>query len=705
MADHYKPPKRRTHNHLCSETSPYLLQHQYNPVNWHPWGPLALRMSTDEKKPIFLSIGYSACHWCHVMEHESFENTAIADLLNEHFISIKVDREERPDLDQIYMSAVQLLTGRGGWPMSVFLTPQLKPFYGGTYFPPTDRAGLPGFQRILETLIQEWKQRPEEIQTHAQQLTTHIRNTASVPSSATALSEKMLDDAFLIQNKQFDDTFGGFGQAPKFPHSLDLRLLLRTWYRTGNPRPRQMAEHTLTHMSNGGIFDQLGGGFHRYSVDNRWLVPHFEKMLYDNALLIPCYLETFQLTGNSDYAETSRKTLDYVLSSMTHPDGGFYSTEDADSEGKEGTFYTWNVSEITTILGKRRAELFCSCYDVSKQGNWEGTSILNRPKTIAENAAWLGLSEKDLLHELKECSQLLLNKRNSRIRPDRDEKILTDWNALMIDACICGYRVLQDKRYLDAAVQAISFLLDNVRTPEGMLLHCYKNETAKFPAYADDYAYLIHALIQLYEATFDWKWIDTASQLAELFIEHFWDPEEYGFFFTGKNHETLITRPKIGRDNVTPSANGVAAFCFQRLSQLTANPRYALLTEQILNRYQSSIIDYPQICPQLLLALDEYLAPSRELVITAPDNSKDLKLLCQKINSLFLPNTVVAVLSEKHRRDHPLFQGKDIPDNQIALYLCQNNSCEVPVIGLSPALDKIRSLIPPHARNRNVENE
>ena len=461
-------------NRLAGESSPYLLQHQNNPVDWHPWGPEALALAQSADKPIFLSIGYAACHWCHVMEHESFENAAIARLMNENFVCIKVDREERPDLDHIYMSAVQLLTGRGGWPMSVFLTPELKPFYGGTYWPPSARMGMPGFDQVLLAVADAWKNRRAQAIEQASELTSHITGLTELPASEAVLSQAMIDQAGGTLERSFDFRHGGFGGAPKFPHPMDLQLLLRLWRRHRCDGLLQMVTTTLDKMAAGGIYDHLGGGFHRYSVDERWLVPHFEKMLYDNALLTAAYVEGFQATGNPEYARVVRETCDYVLRDLTDLAGGFYSTEDADSEGEEGKFYVWTPNEIAEVLGAEKTETFCYVYDVTDPGNFEGQSILNLPKAIEACAKIKQRGVDELRQELAESKAKLLAAREQRVRPGRDDKVLVSWNGLMIDALSRAAGALDERRYLAAARKAADFILQSMRRPDGRLLHTWR---------------------------------------------------------------------------------------------------------------------------------------------------------------------------------------------------------------------------------------
>ena len=614
---HGRPTPERPANKLAGETSPYLLQHARNPVDWHPWGPEALARSKAEDKPIFLSIGYSACHWCHVMEHESFENPAIAALMNEHFVNVKVDREERPDLDQIYMTAVQAMTSHGGWPMSVFLTPDLKPFYGGTYFPPTDSRGMPGFPRVLLGVHQAWVERRDDVLRSAGEMTDQLRSMGSVPAGQGGMDFAVLDEAARALLRAFDPRHGGFGAAPKFPHPMDLRVLLRQHARTGDAHALHAVRHTLEKMARGGIYDHLGGGFARYSTDESWLVPHFEKMLYDNALLASAYLEAYQATGDPEYARVVRETLDYVLGRMTGPEGGLYSTEDADSEGVEGKYYVWTVSELQSVLGAERAKEFAYVYDVTAHGNWEDHNILNQPKPLDQAAKMLGRNEAELRSDLAEDRARLLAVRDRRIPPGKDTKVLTSWNGLMLAALAEGARVLKDERYLHAAEKAAAFLLDRMRTESGRLLHTYKDGQARLNAYLDDYSNLIDGLTRLFEVTGEPRWIEAALDLSRVLIEEFADPDQGGFFYTGKSHEALIARQKDAYDNATPSGNAMAATALLRLGALTGRDDLTEAGRATLRSVQVVMEKAPTAAGQSLIALDFLLAPAREFAVIA----------------------------------------------------------------------------------------
>jgi uncharacterized protein YyaL (SSP411 family) len=679
-------------NRLSRETSPYLLQHQNNPVDWFPWGPEALARAKGEERPIFLSIGYSACHWCHVMEHESFENQGIADYLNQHFVCIKVDREERPDLDQIYMNAVQLMTGRGGWPMSVFLTPDLQPFFGGTYWPPTSGRGMPGFDQVLAAVADAWQNRREAAVAQAAEMTAHLQSVGEEENSGGwkaesggRLSLALLKSAEQKLQRAFDMSHGGFGTAPKFPHSMDLQVLLRMWQRHPGPESLHMVTLTLDKMASGGIYDHLAGGFARYSVDERWLVPHFEKMLYDNSLLMTAYLEAFTATHEEGFAKTVRETADYILKYMTDPAGGFHSTEDADSEGEEGKFYVWTPQEIEAVLGKERANIFCYVYDVTSEGNFEhGTSILNLPKTFSQCAAIKGIEVKKLEQNLAEMRQALLAVRDKRVRPGKDDKILVSWNALMIDALAKAGVVLSRPEYLAAAEKAANFILTKMSRSDGRLLHTYRHGEAKLDAYLDDYAYLVNSLVTLYESSSGEKWIDEAVRLADILLARFVDKERGGFYFTADDHEQLIARNKDLHDSSVPSGNAMAATALLRLGKLCGRNDYLSAAESALLAGLSVMTQAPTAAGQLLIALDMYIGPMPEIVVVGPENdetSAALKDLLQR----FIPRRVLG--RGKPGQQHSvhlasLFADRTSASDQPSIFICENFACQAPVSGL-----------------------
>jgi uncharacterized protein YyaL (SSP411 family) len=676
-------------NRLAQETSPYLRQHAHNPVDWYPWGAEALEKARALDRPIFLSVGYSACHWCHVMEHESFEDPEIARVLNEEFVSIKVDREERPDVDQIYMTAVQMLTGQGGWPMSVFLTPDLKPFYGGTYFPPDDRYGRPGFKRLLLALADAWRTRRNEVDLSAGQITEHLQSAGRVPSAAGDLSPELLANAVQVLRRAFDATHGGFGSAPKFPHPMELRLLLRIWHRFRNEQALQMARVTLDHMAMGGIYDQVGGGFHRYSTDREWLVPHFEKMLYDNALLTPSYLEAYQATGESLYREVAEETLGYLLREMTSPEGPFYSTQDADSEGEEGKFYVWSAGEFEQVLGKELAEVLGYVYGVTPQGNWEGHNILRRVKTHAQDARMLRISEMDLRRLLDEGKQKLYEARSRRVWPGRDEKVLTAWNGLMIGAFAQAAQVLDRPDYATAAARAADFLLTRMRAPDGRLLRTYSaGSEPKLNAYLEDYAFLADALVSLYEATFEPRWVEAALDLAELMVEQFWDPKDAGFYYTGRDHEELIARIKDPHDSSIPSGNSMAVTAFLRLAKLTGRMDLQEKAEAALRAFRGLIESSPTAAGQLLVALDFFLGPVQEFAVVGDPATEETRRVLRAVRKGFRPNKVVGLKApentERLEELVPLLEGKALV-GPVTTYVCENFACQAPLVGAEAA--------------------
>jgi len=676
----------RPSNRLSGETSPYLLQHRHNPVDWFPWGPEALARSRAENKPIFLSIGYSACHWCHVMERESFENAAIAEMMNQRFVNIKVDREERPDLDNLYMAAVQAMTGHGGWPMSVFLTPDLQPFYGGTYYPPTDSRGMPGFPRVLLSVERAWQERRDEIAAAALDMTRQLQTAGDVPSSGGDLGATLLDDAARSLGRMFEPVHGGFGSAPKFPHPMDLRVLIRHHARTGDKHALHMVRLTLDKMARGGIYDQLGGGFARYSTDEQWLAPHFEKMLYDNALLTTVYLEAFQLTKDPEYATIARETIDYILGRMTGPEGAFYATEDADSEGVEGKFYVWTLVEITEILGADRAKTFAAVYDVAEGGNWEHKTILNLAEPIPAVAKRLARDESSLRSELAEARAKLLAARETRIPPAVDTKVLTSWNGLMLAALAEASTILKEPKYAQAASKAADFLLKTMRTPEGRLLRTYKDGQAKLNAYLDDYANLIDGLTRLFEATGDRRWIEAALDLIRVMVDEFHDDTKGGFFYVGTSHETLIARQKDAYDNATPSGNAMAATALARLSALTGRNDLDMLARSTLQSVQMVMERMPTAAGQSLVALDFLIAPSREYAVIAGTNLQEFQVALQAISARFDPHKVVAPtpgpVSPELSRAVPLLADRPAKDGQVTTYICENFACQSPVVGV-----------------------
>jgi uncharacterized protein YyaL (SSP411 family) len=668
-------------NRLINETSPYLLQHAHNPVDWYPWGEEALAAARAENKPILLSIGYSACHWCHVMEHESFENEEIAGLMNESFVSIKVDREERPDLDHIYMNAVQLMTHHGGWPMTVFLTPEGVPFYGGTYFPPQDRHNLPGFPRVLISMAEAYRERPEDIQQTGASILAELNRLSLAQESNEPLTQELVALAFKGITKTYDPANGGFGGAPKFPPAMTLEFLMRVYHSTGSPEALEIVTNTCRKMADGGIYDQLGGGFHRYSTDARWLVPHFEKMLYDNALLSRAYLHYYQLTHDESARRIVEGVLDYVVREMTDANGGFYSTQDADSEGEEGKFFVWSPDEIAAVLDQEETALFSAFYDVTPGGNFEGKNILNVSRTMADVAKRAKVTAEHLGQSLERSRRKLFELRDNRVKPDRDEKILTAWNGMMLASFAEAAAILVREDYLKIAGRNARFLLDNLRRDD-LLLRSYQNATAKLNAYLEDYAFLSDGLLTLYEATGELEWFEAALSITNKMIEEFWDDQDGGFFYTGKSHESLIVRSKDYFDNATPSGNSVAAEVMLRLAALTDNHDYRRRAVAILRLIADSLRRYPSGFGRALSALDFYLGTPKEIAIIGDQDSPQTCLLRNAVWQPYVPNKVVAQAAPGDDRSTgqiPLLRDRALVNHSPAAYVCEHFTCSEPV--------------------------
>lgn len=666
-------------NRLAQESSPYLQQHGSNPVDWFPWGAEALARALAEDKPIFLSIGYAACHWCHVMEHESFEDAATAEILNRNFVCIKVDREERSDLDSIYMQAVVAMTGHGGWPMSVWLNPQREPFYGGTYFPPERRHGMPGFKELLRNLAEAWQQRRGELQENARAMLEHLRSPAAAGGAAGALPDAgLLPQALQAVLQSFDWSNGGWGAAPKFPQPMTIEFLLRQHVCSADPLALEMAERTLQAMAAGGMYDQLGGGFHRYAVDDHWLVPHFEKMLYDNAQLARVYLHAFQVTGKPLYKRIVEETCDYLLREMTEPGGGFYSAQDADSEGEEGRFFVWSVAEVREIL-KADALLFMEAFDVTAGGNFEGHSILHVQVPLALLAEKYKLAEAEVESRLARARMQLWAVREQRIKPLRDEKVLTAWNGLALAALAEAARVLGRADYLLAAQRNAEFVLGTLHTANGRLLRTWRaGSPAKLNAYLEDYANYADGLLELYQATFEERWFVAARQLADAMLEHFAD-DSGGFFDTSADHEQLITRPKDLQDNAVPGGNGMAAGVLLRLAAYTADARYSSAAEQVLARVQASAARYPTAFAQTLQALDFYASAPAEVALVGPLQDAGMAELLAELRNPFRPHQVLALLQPLAGSAIPLLHGRVQLGGQATAYVCRNFACQLPV--------------------------
>ena len=678
-------------NRLASETSLYLRQHAGNPVDWYPWGPEALAKAKELDRPIFLSVGYSACHWCHVMEHECFENAAIATLMSEHFVCVKVDREERPDLDQIYMTAHHILNRGegGGWPLSVFLTPTLTPFYAGTYFPPDERYApqRPSFPRLLQSILSAWRNKREELVDLGKQVTDHLQGMAATTTTKEPLSSDLLSKAARALTRSFDSTHGGFGHAPKFPHSLEVKLLLRLAARSGSKDspPLTMARLTLDKMARGGMYDQIGGGFHRYSVDAIWLVPHFEKMLYDNALLPQVYVEAFQMTSDPFYMQIAIDTLEYLCLEMTQGKG-IFSSQDADSEGVEGKFFVWTEAEIDAVLDAEFAALAKRVYGVTEHGNFEEQNILFRARSDAEDAKRLGLDLATFQNQLSQVNCELYIHRKKRIWPGRDEKVLTAWNALAIAAFAQAGAVLGQPQYIDVAEHVAEFLLTNLRSADGRLLRTWGEEGgAKLPAYLEDYAYLTDALVSLYEATFAPRWIEAALELAKQMIQHFADDAEGGFFYTADDHEELIARTKDLQDGSVPSGNAMAATALIRLAKLTGRAEFLTRAEGTLRAYQSTMADNPMAAGQMLVAYDLFLGPVDEIAVIGRTGDADTTAALAIIRAKFAPNRVVAYhdpTAGDPPTAIPLLAGKPMVEGKVTVYICRDFTCQAPLVGL-----------------------
>ena len=681
-------------NRLIHATSPYLLQHAHNPVDWYEWGPEALARARREDKPIFVSIGYSACHWCHVMERESFENEDIARVMNEHYVCIKVDREERPDLDDIYMTATQAMTGSGGWPMSVWLTPDLRPFYAGTYFPPEGRYGRPGFKEVLLFLAQVWKDEREKATRQADALTDAVRQYTTVEPGSRILPYEVVTRTANELARAFDPLKGGIsgGGTNKFPPSMAMDLMLRAYHQSlaaggdggkGNARLLELVELTLDKMAHGGIYDQLGGGMARYSTDADWLVPHFEKMLYDQALVSDIYLKAYQLTAKPLYARVAGEILDYVINDLQSPEGGFYSSRDADSEGVEGKFYVWTRAEVFKILEGQDAELFCDYYDVSDAGNWEGRNILNVPRPAEMVAKLHRMTTEELERRVQAARKRMLEEREKRVKPHLDDKILASWNGLMIASMARGYRILGEARYRDSAATAARFVLGKMMR-DGRLMRSYRGGRADTPGYLDDYAFTIDALLVLYETTFDVQWLDHAVAMNEKVLKYFRDQQDGGFFFTAGDAEKLLVRAKDGTDSAIPSGNSAELMNLLGLSVLLDRRDLAEEAERLLRVFGKQLAEAPLRCERMLAGLDFYYRRPREVAfVGTPTAPAELDVLVNTAWRTYVPNGVFAGLmygasaAELERRI-PLLRGKTPLGGRPAAYVCTNFACQAP---------------------------
>ncbi len=689
--------KQPRHNRLVKESSPYLLQHADNPVDWYPWGKEALERAHMEDKPILLSIGYSACHWCHVMEKECFDNEDIAGLMNELFVNIKVDREERPDLDRLYMNAVQMLSGTGGWPLTVFLTPELVPFFGGTYFPPEDRGGMAGFPKVLRSVAEAYRTRKEDIAKNSEQLLSALRSVASTYRGGDSFTEDLIDNAYSAFSQRYDWENGGFGTAPKFPQVSSLGFLLRTAVGQKAQRSMEMVEKALDGMADGGIRDHLGGGFHRYSMDAKWLVPHFEKMLYDNALLARMYLDAYLATGKEEYSKVATETLEYVLGEMTSPRGGFYSSQDADSEGEEGMYYVWDTKEILSVLGEREGRIVARFFGVDEVGNFEGTrSVLHRPVALSALAR---LYESDVAASGRviEQGKVSLNKaRGKRVRPFRDEKIIASWNGLMIGAMAHGYQILGDDRFLTAARRAAEVLLEESGR-QGSLPHLASNGNSKVPGFLEDYSHLCEGLLDLWEADFGLRWLHEARSLAREMIDQFWSEKEQRFSSTGLKHEKLIAEIPALQDDPYPSGNSTAVHVLLRLAVLTGKGDYEKKAEQVLRSFSGLMHESPAAVPHLLSGLHRLLSPAIQIVILSARRNEDAELHLAAARKIHLPNATVVLKPADPRgvkfdESVPLLHGKPALNEATTTYLCVGKTCLAPITDLKELETKLRGL-------------
>lgn len=694
------PTSTSAANRLSGETSPYLLQHAYNPVDWYPWGKEALEKSKKEDKPILISIGYAACHWCHVMEHESFEDEDTAAIMNEDFVSIKVDREERPDLDEIYMKAVQMMTGHGGWPMTVFLTPELKPFFGGTYFPKEDRYGMPSFKRVLSSVAKAWKEQRQQVEQSSSELTNYLRQFDKAERSELEPDKSIIDSAVSSILKAFDQQWGGLGSAPKFPHTASLDLSMRY---LSSPHPEtdkheklclEFVETTLNRMAYGGMHDQIGGGFARYSVDRMWLVPHFEKMLYDNATLSKIYLDGYLLTSRKYWADVAKQCLDFVLRELCTEDGAFYCSLDADSEGEEGKFYAWKPDEIIAVLGQQEGQWVNEVYGVTSGGNFEhATSVLHLSDSPEGLAKQYGLSVEAFWDKLKPLNEKLLAAREQRVRPGRDEKVLTSWNGLMISSFVAGWRTLQDERYLQAARDAANFILSKM-VVKNRLMRTWGQGKAKLNAYLDDYAFFVQALLDLAAADLNPKWLKHAIDLNQSMLEHFFDDAEGSFYYTSDDHEELLTRPKSYFDGSIPSGTSVAVFNLLRLAKLEGQGDHLNKCESIFKLYAPHFARIPDQFSNLICALDFHLSAGNEIVLFADGSQNSWLESFKTLSKFYLPNAVMLLkdIGSKDTIKSPMLKGRKLIDDKTTVYICQNYTCQEPITDVSKLDDALVSV-------------
>ncbi|MFO0707609.1 MAG: thioredoxin domain-containing protein [Nitrospira sp.] len=665
-------------NRLITESSPYLRQHALNPVEWYPWGPDALAKAKAEDKPILLSIGYSACHWCHVMSHECFESREIAALMNEHFVNVKVDREERPDLDDIYQKAAQVFLGRGGgWPLTMFLTPDQQPFYGGTYFPPVPRHNLPGFPQVLLGVVEAYRNHRGDVAKNVERVKAGLVRVSTHVASGEPLTDGLLDDGVKDLGLFFDPVQGGFGEGPKFPTVPPLSVLLRNTYRTKDASHQEKVVHQLRKMAAGGIYDHLGGGFHRYSVDGQWLIPHFEKMLYDNAQLVRIYLDGWRLTKDARFRQVVEETLEYLRRELTHSHGPFFAAQDADSEGEEGRFFVWEPAEILAVLGPELGETFCQAYGVTDGGNFEGKTVLNRLSHPV-----LSPEDHDQFETLlKPARRKLLAVRDQRVKPQRDENILTSWNALAVSAFLDAYRTFGTPWYLSSAEQALTYLLDYA-IADGRVFRTVTGGTGRIAGYLDDYAYLAAALLDAFETTSHSWYLEQAQAVTDSMLAQFWDEAAGGFFFTGKDHETLIHRMKTGTDSAMPSGNAMAVDVLIRLFSLTGVRMYDERAGQTLRVFRQLMDQNAYGASALLCGLDLYLSRPKEVVLVGARGNPQTESLLACLHQRYVPNKLLLVIDESRRgkeAELPLAAGKVSVNGQATAYVCQQSTCSAPV--------------------------
>jgi len=700
------PNKKKFTNHLIREKSPYLLQHAHNPVDWYPWGEEAFECARKDNRPVFLSIGYATCHWCHVMEKESFEDIEVARLMNEAFISVKVDREERPDIDSVYMRVCQLLTGHGGWPLTIIMTPDKKPFFASTYIPKENRFGRLGMRELIPRVQKLWENSSTDLEASSEKIIAALQESPP-DARGKVVDQDTLHAAYQQLEQQYDAEHGGFGLSPKFPAPHNLLFLLRYWKRTGNANALRMVEKTLQSMRRSGLFDHIGYGFHRYSTDSQWLVPHFEKMLYDQALLAMAYTEAFQVTRNDKYKNTAKEIFTYVLWDMTSPEGAFYSAEDADSEGEEGKFYLWTSDELQKTLGKTEADLALRVFNVESEGNFteEATgekteaNILHLTQSLTEVASELKLSPNVLSEKLESIRMSLFKTREKRIRPLKDDKILSDWNGLMIAALAKGVQAFDEPAYETAARKAADFILNNMRSPDGRLLHRFREGQSSITGFLDDYAFLIWGFLELYEATFDAQFLKEALELNDLLLKHFWDDKQGGFHFTPDDGELLLLRQKEVYDGAIPSGNSVEMFNLLRLGRLTSNPALEEKASQTSRIYSHHIEHSPSAFTQLMAAVDFGVGPSYEVVVVGHSDKEETTAMLKALQAEFIPTKVLLFIPEDKDpsaifRIAPFTSRMTSIQSKATAYVCQNFTCQQPTTDIDMVLQSIGAKTP-----------